>query len=144
MSTLSSINGILCADIDSVDGNAKINILKFDDVLFCSDVTPTPTPTPVTPKPTPTPTPTPVPCDPGCCERELCYGRDCLAACDCNEFGTFYLHLPCNTDPCELAYADGIFKDERCETPADAAYYSQGGVCYYWDGSTTLSVQGPC
>jgi hypothetical protein len=139
MSTLSSINGILCADIDSVDGNAKINIFKFDDVIFCADVSPTPTPTI-----TPTPTPTPV-CTPECCPADLCYSRDgCRDACQCNDVQTYYLHLPCGGD-CLLSNADGIFTDNECLELAAAGYYVDSSAeCWYWDGSSSLSFDTNC
>ena len=114
-------------------------------------VTPTRTPTPtVTQSPavaTPTPTPTPTEtasCNPGCCYVELCVGRSCQDACDCNIPYNAYLSIPCDTDPCELAYATGIFDDDACTTPARANYFVDGtGGCYYWDGST-LSLSASC
>lgn len=139
MATISAVNGILCVDIGSINGNAKIDISAFDSIPFCADVTPTPTPTPE-----PTPTPTPV-CEATCCEAELCYdSQDCSKACSCDSVAIFYLHIPCgNLYGCELAYADGIFTDSECLEPAREAYYSQNGQCYYWDGST-LTYQGGC
>jgi len=124
------------------------NITDGGSTCTVSCVTPTPTPTiSVTPTPTVTPavtpTPTPPPCDPGCCEVTLCVGEDCGAACSCNDQSTFYLSIPCETDPCTLANATGIFDDSRCGTPAKPVFYSDGVQCYYWDGSS-LSYQSDC
>jgi hypothetical protein len=56
-----------------------------------------------------------------------------------------YLHQPCQDDPCELAYADGIFEDPGCSTPATEGYYSSGTDCWYWNATDlTLTYQGPC
>jgi hypothetical protein len=54
-----------------------------------------------------------------------------------------YLHQPCYLDPCELAYADGIFNDYTCSDPASAGFYSDGTNCYEWDG-VTLSYSSAC
>jgi hypothetical protein len=155
MANISSVNGILCVDIGSINGNAKIDIFQFDGIEFCV-ATPTPTPTvsPTnTPTPTPTqspggvtPTPTPTespPCVPDCCFVELCYdANECAEACACNIFKPYYLHLPCGGD-CRLSNADGIFDDSRCSVPAEAGFYSDGTDCWYWD-TTNLTYQGPC
>lgn len=157
MGTVTKLNDVLCANISKVDDILKANASKWDDNTFCPSsptptptvtVTPTPTPTQspagVTPTPTPTITPSPAPCDPGCCFVELCYSdRDCAGACQCTEVLPVYLHQPCQNDPCELAYADGIFEEGGCTAPAVAGYYSSGVDCYYWDGSA-LSYQGSC
>jgi len=142
MATITKINDILCSAVSKVDDIAKASILYFDDNSFCpSGPTPTPTPTPTA---TPTPTPTPTPCPPTCCEVNLCYGRDCFAACTCNNQATFFLHIPCVDNPCTLGYADGIFEDSNCTTPASEASYTDGnGECYFWDGTTLTSI-GPC
>ena len=104
--------------------------------------TKTPTPT-VTPTLTPTPTETPG-CTPGCCEVVLCYdAASCVKACSCNITVNVYLSIPCNTDPCELAYATGIFVDTGCRTPAAQGYYSDGTTCYTWIGGN-LSYSGTC
>jgi hypothetical protein len=139
MGTITKLNDILCANISKVDDVLKANASKWDDNTFCPDSSPTPTPTPE-----PTPTPTPV-CEATCCEAELCYdSQDCSKACSCDNSAIFYLHIPCgNLYGCELAYADGIFTDSECLDPAREAYYSQGGQCYYWNG-TTLTYQGGC
>jgi hypothetical protein len=154
MGTITSLNGVPCGDINAVNNllaGAGGDILKWDDNTFCPVPTATPTPTPTpTPSPTPggpTPTPTPTPvCDPGCCFVELCYSdRDCSAACQCNDVRAVYLHQPCQDDPCELAYADGIFEDPGCSTPATEGYYSLGPDCWYWNATDlTLTYQGPC
>jgi hypothetical protein len=140
MANISAVNGIACVDIGSIDGIAKVDISLFDGIPFCADVSPTPTPTI-----TPTPTPTPV-CDPGCCFVELCYSdADCKRACGCDDVRGVYLHQPCQDDPCELAYADGIFEDPGCSTPATEGYYSSGTDCWYWNATDlTLTYQGPC
>ena len=141
MATITKINDILCSAVSKVDDIAKASILYFDDNSFCpSGPTPTPTPTPTA---TPTPTPTPTPCPPTCCEVNLCYGRDCFAACTCNNQATFFLHIPCVDNPCTLGYADGIFEDSNCTTPASEASYTDGSECYFWDGTTLTSI-GPC
>ena len=109
-------------------------------------LTPTPTNTPtLTRTLTPTPTPTETPgCTPGCCSVELCYSNSsCVKACDCTETVNVYLRTPCDTDPCELAYATAIFVDDRCGTPAAQGYYSDGIDCYAWFGGN-LSYSGPC
>jgi len=113
-------------------------------------ITPTPTPTPtptitptITTTPTPTPTPEP-PCAPGCCYIELCAGADCVDACSCNSLRAVYLSRPCKDDPCELNFATGIYEDSSCTVPASPAFYSDGTNCYEWDGSSTLTYQGPC
>jgi hypothetical protein len=127
----------------------KANASKWDDNTFCPSVSPTPTPTPtqtpVTPTPTPTPTPSPVPCLPGCCGVELCFDdRDPQGACDCLNVGVFYLHQTCDQDPCELAYATGIYDDDTCSTAAQPGYYQDGsGDVYFWDGSS-LSFDSNC
>jgi hypothetical protein len=54
-----------------------------------------------------------------------------------------YLHQPCNLDPCELVYADGIFNDDTCTDPAEEGYYSDGTNCYLWQ-SGILTIQGTC
>ena len=109
-----------------------------------ASVTPSVTPTnTVTPTLTPTPTETPG-CTRGCCLVELCYdGADCVKACDCNNTVFVYLSTPCDTDPCELAYATAIFVDNRCGTYAPQGYYSDGTNCYSWIGGN-LSYSGPC
>ena len=104
-------------------------------------LTPTPTATTAgsTPTPTPTPTETPV-CTPDCCPVNLCFNdRDC-SACGCRVIVSVYLSRPCNTDPCGLAYATGIFTNDKCTDPAPAGYYSDGRDCYEWDGSTLVGI----
>jgi hypothetical protein len=142
MGTITKLNDIVCSAITKVNDIVKSGITYFDDNSFCpSGPTPTPTPTPTA---TPTPTPTPTPCPPTCCEVLLCYGRDCFAACACNNQATFFLHIPCVDNPCTLGYADGIFEDSNCTTPASASSYTDGnGECYFWDGTTLTSI-GPC
>ena len=107
----------------------------------------TPTPTATTAGSTPTPTPTPTEtsvCTPACCLVELCYdGNGCPKACLCNNTVFVYLSIPCDTDPCELAYATAIFDNNRCTTPAAQGYYSDGTNCYSWFGGN-LSYSGPC
>ena len=113
-----------------------------------STLTLTPTQTPTltqtqAPGATPTPTPT-VACRPGCCFIELCFSdRDCADACTCNMTQPFYLSIPCDTDPCRLDQATGIFINDTCDAPAPPMYYSDGFDCYYWDG-TNLTHNGPC
>jgi hypothetical protein len=139
------LNGIFCYDLNSVTGivTGIGGDFKWDDNVFCfSGPTPTPTPTPTV---TPTPTPTPTPCPEGCCYIELCYGPDdCFQACSCRTMVGVYLHRPCTDDPCELAYADGIFDNDTCDTPSPRGYYSDGTDCWYWDGSSSLSYDSPC
>ena len=153
MGTVSKLNDVLCANISKVDDVLKANASKFDDNTFCAS-TPTPTPTSnpgasATPTPTPTPTPTitptpsPIPCDRGCCFVTLCYGGDCTDACSCNNPVDVYLSLACVNDPCTLAYALGIFRDDTCTARAPEGYYSDAADCYYWDGAS-VSYQGPC
>ena len=135
------------------DANKLNTGISFGDPCSYSCVTPTPTITPtmtptptITPTMTPTPTitPSPVPCAPGCCYVELCYSRDnCVKACECNDVIGVYLHQPCDQDPCELAYADGIFEDPSCNTEAAEGYYSSGTDCYSWIG-LVLTYDGPC
>ena len=143
MGTVTKLNDVLCANISKVDDILKANASKWDDNSFCpSGPTPTPTPTPtVTPTPTPTPT-----CAPGCCYVELCYSeRFPIEACDCLEVRGYYLHQTCDQDPCELAYATGIYDDDSCSTASQAGYYQDGsGVVYYWDGNTSLSFDSNC
>jgi len=173
MATISKINDILCANVAKVDDILKANVSKWDDNTFCpssptptqtptqtpggsANPTPTPTVTPtytptqtVTPTYTPTSTPTPtptetVPCGRGCCFVELCFDEtDCTNACACNTTRNVYLSQPCKNDPCRLEFADGIFDDDFCSTPAPIGYYSDVNNCYYWD-QTTLTLQGPC
>jgi hypothetical protein len=147
MGTITSVNGIGCDSIVSIDGVAKINIAFFDNNTFCPGGSPTPTPTNTptnTPTPQPTPTPTPTPCARGCCFVELCYSDSaCNESCTCSVTVPVYLGLNCSTDPCTLANAYGIFDDDRCGTTAATGYYSDGTECWYWDGSN-LSNQGPC
>ena len=110
-------------------------------------LTPTPTPTSTqagsTPTPTPTVTPTATPCSPGCCAAELWYGRDCSAACGKENFELFFLSIPCETDPCTLANATGIFLNASCTTKAEPGSYSDGVDCYDWDQSS-LTYNSPC
>ena len=163
MGTVSKLNDVLCANISKVNDVLKANASKFDDNTFCP-VSPTPTPTPtqspgatatptptvtvtptITPTITPTPTPTPtIPCAPGCCYRELCLGGDCVDACSCNNVKGVYLSIPCKTDPCTLDFATGIYDDDLCTVPSPPGFYSDGLDCYEWDGSSTLTPQGPC
>ena len=122
------------------DANRLNSGISNDGSCTQSCVTPTPTPTP-----TMTPTPTATPCAPGCCMVELCYGQDeCAQACTCREPANYYISILCSTDPCIMANALGIYLDDRCGTTAPAGYYSDGVDCYYWDGSSSLSNQGPC
>jgi len=148
MGTITSVNGIGCDSIVSIDGVAKINIAFFDNKTFCPGGSPTPTPTNTptnTPTPQPTPTPTPTPCARGCCFVELCYSDSaCNESCTCSVTVPVYLGLNCSTDPCTLANAYGIFDDDRCGTYAAAGYYSDGTECWYWDGSGTLFFSQPC
>ena len=148
MGTVTKLNDVLCANISKVDDILKANASKWDDNTFCPGGSPTPTPTPTsTPvTPTPTPTPTATPCTPGCCSKELCYSvNDCGQACSCAEPAVYYISLTCDTDPCTLANALGIFTESSCREAANFGYYSDGGVdCYYWDGVYSVSYQGPC
>jgi hypothetical protein len=95
-----------------------------------------------TPTPTPTPTATP-PCIPDCCQVELCYGGDCTESCSCAVTRLVYLSI-CRDQRCELSGATGIYDDPSCSGPAQDGYYSDGTGCYYWDGSSSLTYQGPC
>lgn len=152
MGTVTKLNDVLCVNISKVDDILKANASKWDDNTFCPAGSPTPTPTPtqspanVTPTPTPTmtPTPTATPCAPGCCPVELCVGDDCSIACTCRTPLTYYISIACSTDPCIMANALGIYVDDRCGTPAGFGYYSDGTDCYYWDGTSSISPQGPC
>ena len=139
MGTVTKLNDVLCANISKVDDILKANASKWDDNSFCpSGPTPTSTPTPtVTPTPTPTPT-----CAPGCCYVELCYSeRFPIEACDCLNVRGYYLHQTCDQDPCELAYATGIYDDDSCSTAAPAGYYHDGsGYVYFWNGSSFSSA----
>ena len=74
---------------------------------------------------------------------ELCVGRDCKEACSCNNTVNVYLSIPCDTDPCTLANATGIFKDRNCSDPVTPGFYSDGTDCVEWDGSSILSIS-PC
>lgn len=144
MGVITKLNDVLCGSIKKVDDITKSSIKYWDDNEFCP---PTPTPT-ATPTPTPTPggaTPTPTPtCRPDCCPASVCYDRnDCRNSCECNDIRSVYLARTCEEDPCMMGYATGIFDDDTCTTAATAGYYSQGGECYYWNGST-LVYQGPC
>ena len=150
MGTISKLNDVLCANISKVDDKTKSSISKWDDNTFCPSVTPTPTPTLATsqtPTPTPAVTPTPtetLPCDPGCCYVELCYSPDgCRDACPCNNIRPVYLSRPCKFDPCELAYATGIFNDDFCTDPAPEGYYSDGVDCYSWFAGV-ITYDAPC
>jgi hypothetical protein len=155
MGNITKLNDILCYNINSISNVVAGfggDLLKWDDNDFCLQ-SPTPTPTPTqtpggaspTPTPTITPTITPssVPCDPFCCEAELCYFNDCQGACDCNRSGLFYLSI-CAGQNCYLENATGIYTESRCGDPAPENYYADGTGCYYWDGSTTLTYNGPC
>ena len=106
-------------------------------------LTPTPTPTSTQAGSTPTPTPTSTPCSPGCCPIDLWYGRDCAAACGKENFDLFFLSIPCETDPCTLANATGIFLNDLCETKAVNGSYTDGVGCYDWDGNS-LTYNNPC
>ena len=160
MASLTNINNISCVDIGAVDGISAASISQFDNIDFCLSPTPTmtpggsPTPTPtitptntptptITPTNTPTPTPTPSGCSSGCCFVELCYGLNCRDACECNNLVEVYLHQPCENDPCELAYANGIYRDETCDRAAPPGYYSDGTDCYSWI-INVLTYDGPC
>ena len=92
---------------------------------------------------TPTPTSS-APCRRGCCYVELCSGADCAEACSCNFQAGFYLSIPCETDPCTLANALGIYTDDTCTNPARAGSYSDGFGCWDWDGSSTLTFNSNC
>jgi hypothetical protein len=151
MGNITKLNDILCYNINAIDNivaGIGGDLLKWDDNDFCLQSptpTPTPSPTPGGASPTPTPTPTPTPCTPGCCAVELCYDpRSCNGACSCTFSATYYLSIPCDTDPCDLNIATGIYLDSRCGTPAPAGYYVQMGECYYWDGSSTITYNGAC
>ena len=125
---------------------------KFDKITPSTPtITPTVTQSPAgqTPEPTKTPavTPTPTssaPCRRGCCYVELCSGADCAEACSCNFQAGFYLSIPCETDPCTLANALGIYTDDTCTNPARAGSYSDGFGCWDWDGSSTLTFNSNC
>jgi hypothetical protein len=54
-----------------------------------------------------------------------------------------YLSITCETDPCILANATGIFNNEGCDDPAIDGYYSDGTDCYSWLGYV-LTYDGPC
>jgi hypothetical protein len=144
MATISKINDILCANVAKVDDILKAGITYFDDNSFCpTGPTPTPTPTP-TATPTPTPTPTPTRCPDTCCPAQLCYSnKNCQDACLCNDLRNVYLHLPCVDDPCELAFADGIYTTNECNIEAEYGYYSDGTNCYLWDAGV-LSFNSTC
>jgi hypothetical protein len=105
--------------------------------------TPTRTPAAASPTPTPTPTPTPAGCLPGCCYVDLCYGDDCKRACGCDIPVSVYLSINCETDPCTLSNATGIFRDDQCSAPEQEGYYSDGTDCYSWFGGV-LMYDGPC
>ena len=123
MGTITKLNNVLCANISKVDNVLKANASKWDDNTFC-DATP---------------------CTPDCCLVELCFNdRGCRAACGCRVTVEAYLSRPCNTDPCGLAYATGIFTNDKCGDPAPAGYYSDASDCYEWDGASILTPQGPC
>ena len=152
MGNITKLNDILCYNINAIDGivaGIGGDLLKWDDNDFClQSPTPTPTPSPTpggaSPTPTPTPTITPSPCAPGCCPVELCVGDDCSLACTCRTPLTYYISIACSTDPCVMSNALGIYVDNRCGIPAGAGYYSDGNDCYYWDGTSSISPQGPC
>jgi hypothetical protein len=105
--------------------------------------TPTRTPAAASPTPTPTPTPTPAGCLPGCCYIELCFGDDCKRACSCDNPVSVYLSINCETDPCILSNATGIFNDDQCSAPAQEGYYSDGTDCWSWF-SGVLTYDVPC
>jgi len=106
--------------------------------------TPTPTSTQAGSTPTPTPTPTTTVCGPGCCAVELWYGRDCAAACAKENFDLFFLSIPCETDPCTLANATGIFINASCTTKAEPGSYKDDFDCYDWDGTSSLTYNSSC
>ena len=116
---------------------------------FTSTPTNTMTPTPRvtdTPTPTPTPTVTPstTPCVLDCCFTQLCYSdADCVTACQCNDIRDVYLHK-CLDAPCRLGNAFGIYDDKNCTVPSAAGYYSDGVECYYWDGSSSVTLDSIC
>jgi hypothetical protein len=123
MGTVTKLNDVLCVNISKVDDILKANASKWDDNTFCDST----------------------PCTPDCCPVELCFNdRRCSVACGCRSPFVAYLSRPCNTDPCGLAYATGIFADEKCTEPAQAGFYSDGSDCYEWDGTSSLTPQGPC
>ena len=109
------------------------------------------TPTPIitesptgTPSVTPTPTRTPEACPKDCCFVQLCYSsKNCQDACLCNEPVNVYLTV-CVGDNCELSAAYGIYEEDSCTNPAISGYYSNGVICYYWDGVSTLSFNSNC
>ena len=106
-------------------------------------LTPTPTPTSTQAGSTPTPTPTTPECSPGCCYAELCVSLgvsgDCKKACACQDILPYYLGMPCDTDPCDLANALAIYTNDDCSTKAPAGYYSDGTVCVQWNGNAIVS-----
>ena len=123
MGTVTKLNDVLCANISKVNFASKEVASRWADNTFC-DATP---------------------CTPDCCLVELCFSeRDCRSACGCREPFEAYLSRPCNTDPCGLAYATGIFTNDKCGDPAPAGYYSDGTDCWLWDGDSILTPQGPC
>jgi hypothetical protein len=155
MGTVAKVNNILCVNISKIDNILKANASKFDDNAFCPAVPLTPTPTPtvtatitptprVTPTLTPTPSQTPPECPKDCCIVQLCYSsKNCQDACLCNEPVNVYLTV-CTGDPCELSVAFGIYEEDTCTNPSKSGYYSNGTICYYWDGVSTLSFNSNC
>ena len=145
MGIITKLNDVLCGSIKKVDDITKSSIKYWDDNEFCPPTPtpePTPTPTPTPGGPTPTPTPT---CLPECCPASLCYDRnDCRGSCSCNDIRSVYLKLICRDDPCILAFASAIFDEDTCTTFAQSGYYSDGSGCYYWNGTSSLTYQGPC
>ena len=123
MGTVTKLNDVLCANISKVNLASKEVASRWADNTFC-DATP---------------------CTPDCCLVELCFSeRDCRSACGCRVTVEAFLSRPCNTDPCGLAYATGIFTNDKCGDPAPAGYYSDGTDCWLWDGDSNLTPQGPC
>ena len=123
MGTVTKLNDVLCANISKVNFASKEVASRWADNTFC-DATP---------------------CTPDCCLVELCFSeRDCRSACGCRVTVEAFLSRPCNTDPCGLAYATGIFTNDKCGDTAPAGYYSDGTDCWLWDGDSILTPQGPC
>jgi hypothetical protein len=53
------------------------------------------------------------------------------------------LSIICETDPCTLANAIGIFNNDTCDDPAQEGYYSDGTDCYSWFGGV-LTYDSTC
>ncbi len=93
-----------------------------------------PTTTTTTAAPTTTTTTIPPACDAvGMWEFVVYSTVGCTEACNS---GTGFIGI---ADSHYLATATKLYQDYSC-TPADAAYYSNGDICRYWDGSTLYAA----